>query len=36
VLPDIDGGADCTVCGGIPKVSIMARTARIWTPSRVW
>jgi hypothetical protein len=27
---------DCTGCGGIPNTPIIARTARIWTPSRVW
>ncbi len=36
VVLDVDVGADCTGCGGIPKVSIIARTARIWAPSRVW
>ena len=36
VLPDVDDGVDCNGCGAIPKVSIIARTARIWTPSRVW
>jgi hypothetical protein len=28
--------ADCTGCGGIPNAPIIARTARIWAPSRVW
>ena len=27
---------DCTGCGGIPNAPIIARTARIWAPSRVW
>ena len=35
-LPGPGGGADCTACAGIPSVSIIARMARIWTPSRVW
>lgn len=28
--------ADCTCCGGIPNAPIIARTARIWKPLRVW
>ena len=28
--------ADCTCFGGIPNAPIIARTARIWEPWRVW